>query len=54
MVRREEVLQKKREAGEIARQAWEQQLTDRRAKQVISLQVCVHVCVHKTLLDFII
>lgn len=43
MVRREEALQKKREAGEIARQAWEQQLTDKRAKQVISLQVGVHV-----------
>ena len=37
----EEELQKKRKAGEIARQAWEQKLTDERAKQVTSLQVRV-------------
>ena len=40
----EEELQKKRKAGEIARQAWEQKLTDKRATQVISLQVRVYYC----------
>ena len=37
----EKELQKKRKGGEIARQTWEQKLTDKRATQVISLQVRV-------------
>ena len=40
----EEELQKKRKAGEIGRQAWEQKLTDKRATQVISLQVRGYYC----------
>jgi len=41
MAMQEEKLQRKREAGELAREVREQKLDDERAEQVVSLQVCM-------------
>lgn len=41
MAMQEEKLQRKREAGELAREVREQKLADERAEQVVSLQVCM-------------
>jgi len=41
MAMQEEKLQRKRKAGELAREVREQKLADERAEQVVSLQVCM-------------